>query len=124
MREPRKRARLGEAVLWEYRGPTFFSPSDIDLRKNLIVKRGTNNYHTGVALAGTVAGLGAAEFALFTRLLVFFGMSLFKQRMASKRSTTAAPNTLPAAETEAVETEEEATENRAEQIIYLFDRGG
>ncbi|EXJ86186.1 hypothetical protein A1O1_06556 [Capronia coronata CBS 617.96] len=38
-----------------------FDPSDIGLRTRSIVKRGTNKYHTGVALAGTAAGLGGVE---------------------------------------------------------------
>jgi len=38
-----------------------YSPSDIGLRKRYMVKRGTNKYHDGVALAGTAAGLGAVE---------------------------------------------------------------
>ncbi|EXJ77638.1 hypothetical protein A1O3_09866 [Capronia epimyces CBS 606.96] len=38
-----------------------FSPSDIGLRTRDIVKRSTNKYHAGVALAGTAAVLGGAE---------------------------------------------------------------
>lgn len=38
-----------------------FAPADVGIRSRSIVKRGTNKYHAGVALAGTAAGLGGVE---------------------------------------------------------------
>ncbi len=38
-----------------------FRPEDLGLAKRTIVRRSTNKYHAGVALAGTAAGLSAVE---------------------------------------------------------------
>ncbi|KAK4949690.1 hypothetical protein LTR10_011531 [Elasticomyces elasticus] len=83
------------------------APNEIGFKKRGVFKRSSNRYHTGIALAGTAAGLGGVEFFLYTLTLIVFGASLHNQRVQTTIvETVAAPDAVPASEAETVGAEE------------------
>ncbi|KAI1616318.1 hypothetical protein EDD36DRAFT_428910 [Exophiala viscosa] len=88
---------------------TSIAPDKIGFRERSVFKRDSNSYHTGIALAGTAAGLGGVEFVLYALTLIVFGASLHHQRVQpSEGETVVAPEAVPASEAETVGADESA----------------
>ncbi|OAP54426.1 hypothetical protein AYL99_11527 [Fonsecaea erecta] len=102
-----------------------FRPSDMGLSTRTIVKRESSSRRAGVALAGTAAGLGGAEFILFCITLTVFGTALHRQRVAGagQAAATTAPPTVPAPAptpvTEEEKVEEETALGKPEPVVVV-----
>ncbi|KAJ9609884.1 hypothetical protein H2200_006213 [Cladophialophora chaetospira] len=70
-----------------------FAPADVGLQTH----PHSNNRKTGIAFAGTAAGLSGLELALFAITLATFGLALDRQREGERGPTSAPAGAHPAA---------------------------